>query len=82
MRSSDTIHESILVSKMLKGRNRKLTKGFLEFQSHYLFAEHFCGVARPNEKEVVEGTVKYARLNFLVPVPQVRDLDELKASPE
>jgi len=36
-------------------------------------------VARPNEKGVVEGTVKYARLNFLVPVPQVRDLDELNA---
>src|SRR6185312_4458266 len=33
----------------------------------------------PNEKGVVEGTVKYARLNFFVPVPQVRDLDELNA---
>jgi hypothetical protein len=28
---------------------------------------------------VVEGTVKFTRLNFFVPVPQVRDLDELNA---
>ncbi len=48
-------------------------------QSHYLFDHHFCLVQRPNEKGVVEGTVKFARLNFLVPVPQVRDLDELNA---
>ncbi|MFC1806493.1 IS21 family transposase [Planctomycetota bacterium] len=70
-------NEGILVSKVLGGRDRKLTDGFLQLQSHYLFAEHFCRVGRPNEKGVVEGTVKYARLNFLVPVPQVRDLDEL-----
>src|SRR5262249_54907682 len=40
---------------------------------------HFCLVQRPNEKGVVEGTVKFVRLNFLVPVPQVRDLEELNA---
>ena len=28
-------------------------------------------------KGLVEGLVKFARLNFLVPVPQVRDFDEL-----
>jgi len=61
-------NESILVAKVLGGRERKLTRGFLELQSHYLFDEHFCRVRRPNEKGVVEGTVKYARLNFLVPV--------------
>ena len=27
----------------------------------------------------MEGTVKYSRLNFLVPVPEVRDFDELNA---
>jgi hypothetical protein len=47
--------------------------------SHYLFAHHFCLVRRANEKGVVEGTVKFARLNFFVPVPQVRDFDELNA---
>ena len=34
-------------------------------------------MARANEKGVVEGVVKYGRLNFFVPVPQVNDLDEL-----
>jgi hypothetical protein len=48
-------------------------------RSHYRFAEHFCGVNRPNEKGVVEATVKFARLKFLVPVPQVRDLEALNA---
>jgi len=54
-----------------------LTQGFLQLQSHYLFREHFCRVGRPNEKGVVESLVKFARLHFLVPVPEVKDLDEL-----
>src|SRR5258708_17922614 len=58
---------------------RKLTRGFLQLKSHYLFEHHFCRVRRANEKGVVEGAVKYARQNFLVPVPQARDLDELNA---
>jgi hypothetical protein len=36
-------------------------------------------VRRANEKGVVEGTVKFARLNFFVPVPQVRDFGALNA---
>jgi transposase len=67
----------VMVSKIIGSRERKLTDGFLQLQSHYLFREHFCRVARPNEKGVVEGVVKFARLNFFVPVPQVGDLDEL-----
>ncbi len=58
-------------------RERKLTRGFLQLQSHYLFGHHFCHVRRPNEKGVVEGVVKFTRLNFFVPVPQVRDLEVL-----
>ena len=69
----------VLVSKIIGAHERTLTDGFLKLQSHYLFREHFCRVARPNEKGVVEGTVKYTRLNFFVPVPQVRDLEELNA---
>lgn len=46
-------------------------------QSHYLFKEHFCRVRRANEKGVVEGVVKFARLNYFVPVPEVKDFDEL-----
>jgi hypothetical protein len=54
-----------------------LTQGFLQLQSHYLFDHHFCHVGRGNEKGVVEGLVKFTRLNYFVPVPQVRDLTEL-----
>ena len=59
------------------GRERKLTSGFLQLSSHYLFAHRFCRVARPNEKGVVEGMVKYTRLNFMVPVPEAGTLEEL-----
>ncbi len=69
----------IAVARMLGGRERKLTDGFLQLQSHYLFEEHFCRPARGNEKGVVEGIVRYSRANFLVPVPQVRALEELNA---
>jgi len=69
----------VMVAKIVGPRQRQLTRGFLQLKSHYLFDHHFCLVQRPNEKGVVEGTVKFTRLNFFVPVPQVRDLDELNA---
>ncbi|HYB20860.1 MAG TPA: IS21 family transposase [Thermodesulfobacteriota bacterium] len=72
-------NSKVLVSKIIGPQERKLTDGFLKLQSHYLFQEHFCRVGRPNEKGVVEGVVKYTRQNFFVPVPQVRDLEELNA---
>jgi transposase len=67
----------ICISKITGSRSRKLTKGFDRLVSHYLFDHHFCLVRRPNEKGVVEGIIKYARLNFFVPVPQVRDFAKL-----
>jgi transposase len=70
-------NESIFVSKILGPHERKLTDGFLELKSHYLFDAHFCRVRRPNEKGVVERIVRYARQNFMVPVPQVRCLEGL-----
>jgi transposase len=70
----------VLVSKIVGPHERKLTDGFLKLQSQYLFREHFCRVRRANEKGVVEGVVKFTRLNFFVPVPQVRDLDELNST--
>jgi transposase len=69
----------VMVARIVGPRQRRLTHGFLQLKSHYLFDHHFCLVRRPQEKGVVEGTVKFARLNFFVPVPQVRDLDELNA---
>ena len=67
----------VMVTTITGPHQRSLTDGFLQLQSHYLFEAHFCRVRRANEKGVVEGGVKYVRSNFLVPVPQVRDLDEL-----
>jgi transposase len=69
-------NSKVAVSQIL-GKERRLTPGFLQLKSHYLFDHHFCHVARGNEKGVVEGLVKFTRLNFFVPVPQVRDLAHL-----
>jgi len=67
----------VCVSKIIGSRDRKLTAAFEHLLSHYLFDYHFCLVRRANEKGVVEGIVKFARQNFFVPVPQVKDFDEL-----
>ena len=69
-------NDRVLVSNVIGKRARRLTDGFLQLQSHYRFGEHFCGVNRPNEKGVVEGTVKFARLKYFVPVPPVGELEE------
>jgi len=68
----------VAVSKIL-GKERRLTRGFLQLKSHYLFSHHFCRVARGNEKGVVEGQVKFTRLNYFVPVPQAGDLAGLNS---
>jgi len=70
-------NEKVMVAKVLQNHERKLTDGFLQLQSHYLFGEHFCNVRRGNEKGVVESMVRYVRSNFMVPVPEVRSLAEL-----
>jgi len=67
----------IAITKILTHHQRKHTTEFKRLISHYLFEPHFCNVRRPNEKGIVEGSVKYSRLNFMVPVPQVKDYDEL-----
>jgi transposase len=75
-------NERVMVAKVLLNHERKLTTGFLQLQSHYLFGEHFCNVRRGNEKGVVESMVRYTRSNFMVPVPVVRNLDELNRTLE
>ncbi len=70
-------NSKVMVSNIIGKRERKLTDGFLQLVSHYLFDYHFCLVRRANEKGVVEGIVKFSRLNFMVPVPQVKDFAEL-----
>jgi transposase len=73
---------STAVKDICQQGERGLTDGFLALRSHYLFQSRFCNVGRPNEKGVVEGLIGYSRRNFLVPVPQFRDWDELNADLE
>ena len=48
----------IAVAQIIGGtQERRLTRGFCQLKSHYLFDHHFCRVARGNEKGVVEGRV-------------------------
>ena len=70
-------NSAIAVVEVGRGRERTLTREFLRLQSHYLFREHFCLVRRANEKGHVERLLGYARRSFLVPVPQVADLESL-----
>jgi len=72
-------NDRTLVAGILGPRDRKLTDGFLQLVSHYLFDQHFCLVRRANEKGVVESMVRYTRSNFLVPVPEFRDMEDLNA---
>jgi transposase len=72
-------NEKMFVAQIKGPRERVLTPAFLELQSHYHFAEHFCRARRPMEKGVVESNVKYARARFFVPVPEVDDLEVFNA---
>jgi hypothetical protein len=70
-------NSKIAVGKIVGDRERQVTKEFLRLKSHFLYEDHFCLVRRPNEKGHVERLLDYARKTFLVPVPQVRSLEEL-----
>jgi transposase len=69
---------TIAVKKVV-GTARDLTREFLRLESHFLFAHHFCRVARGNEKGVVEGLVGYGRRNTMVPVPEFSSFAALNA---
>jgi len=66
----------IAVAKII-GSERELTRGFLELESFFLFTHRFCRVRRGNEKGHVEGTVGYARRNFMVPIPEADSFEHL-----
>lgn len=59
------------------GLHAKATDGYRSFSAHYAFRTEFCNIASGNEKGLVENLVGYARRNFMVPVPRVKDLAEL-----
>ena len=66
----------IAVAKIVGRRGKDPTREFLRLQSHYLYTHHFCLVRRPNEKGHTEGLVKFARSNFMVPIPRFDDFEE------
>lgn len=70
---------SSAVKKILRGRQREETDRLIAFRSHWGFQTDFCNPARGNEKGGVEGELGYFRRNYLVPVPESKDLEELNA---
>jgi len=72
-------NSKIAVAAVVGARGRTPTREFLRLASHYLFAYRFCRVRRPNEKGHVEAMVKFARSNFLVPVPEATSWEALNA---
>ena len=69
-------NSKIAVARIAGRRGETPTREFLRLQSHYLYDRHFCLVRRPNEKGHVEGLIKFARSNFMVPVPRFDDFEE------
>ena len=69
-------NSKIAVARIVGRRGEKPTREFLRLQSHHLYQHHFCLVRRPNEKGHTEGLVKFARRNFMVPVPRFDDFEE------
>lgn len=68
---------SSAVKEVLKGRARIEQESFIKFRAYYNFAARFCNVASGNEKGGTEGLVGYARRNYMVPVPEAEDMEEL-----
>lgn len=65
------------VKKILRGHQREETARFITFRSHWGFESEFCTPGQGHEKGGVEGEGGQFRRNYLVPVPKVRDLEEL-----
>ena len=59
------------------GVHAKVTERYLAMASHYAFKPVFCNIASGNEKGLVEGLVGFVRRNALVPVPRVKNIEEL-----
>lgn len=65
------------VQKVLRGRDRVEQEQFCKLKAYYSFEARFCNPDRGHEKGGVEGLVGFARRNYMVPVPEAANLDEL-----
>jgi transposase len=68
---------SSAVLQVFRGHKRIEQQNFIAFRSYYTFEACFCNPGEGHEKGGVEGLVGYARRNYLVPLPQVKDFAEL-----
>jgi transposase len=59
--------------------NRKLTEMFMRFVMHHRFKAEFCNPESPHEKGNVENKVGYIRRNYLLPPPEIVDLESFNA---
>jgi transposase len=65
------------VQKVLRGKDRIEQEAFGKFKAYYSFEARFCNPGNGHEKGGVEGVVGFARRNYMVPVPEAGDLEEL-----
>jgi len=65
------------VKKILRGHQREETARFIALRSHWGFQAEFCTPGEGHEKGGVEGENGQFRRNHLVPMPKVRNLEEL-----
>lgn len=65
------------VRKVLQGRGRIEQESFRKFRAYHNFEARFCNPASGHEKGGVEGLVGFARRNYMVPVPEAANLEEL-----
>jgi len=68
---------SLLVKKVLAGRDREITKGFEGFRGAYPFGAEYCAPAKGWEKGSVETGVKYVRNNAFRPMPGAESFEAL-----
>lgn len=69
----------IAVVKICGDGKRERTRAFTELVSHYLFRDRFGRPGKGNDKGKVEGLVKYARANFMTPIPVAASFDAFNA---
>ncbi len=58
-----------------KEGERTLTEMFIRFVMHHRFKAEFCNPDSPHEKGNVENKVGYLRRNYLLPPPEIVDLE-------
>jgi len=66
-----------VVRKILRGYQRIETDRIIAFRSHWGYRSEYCNPASGNEKGGVEGELGWFRRNWLVPVPEAKDLAAL-----